>query len=253
MILAEIALILFLYMSCFFILAEILKNNSIVDTGWGIGFMLVTIWSFLTYAKPSSIQTLLTFLVLIWGSRLAFYILKRNKKEEDWRYKKWRAEWKFFHLRSFFQIFMLQGFLLFLIVFPVAVVNGQFPAEINALSYIGLVIWIIGFLFEVIGDAQLKKFITKKKSKNNQIMKEGLWRYTRHPNYFGEATLWWGIFLITFSASGNWLFIISPITITILVRFVSGVPMLEKKYKDNKEFQEYAKKTNALIPWFPSK
>jgi steroid 5-alpha reductase family enzyme len=120
---------------------------------------------------------------------------------------------------------------------------------LNWLSYLGLVIWLIGFYFEAMGDYQLKTFV-KNKANKGQLMTSGLYRYTRHPNYFGEATMWWGIFVIGLNATNSLWTIIGPITITILVRFVSGVPMLEKKYKDREDFKLYASKVNIFVPWF---
>jgi steroid 5-alpha reductase family enzyme len=119
----------------------------------------------------------------------------------------------------------------------------------NIVNSFGLFVWHVGFLFEVVGDRQLKSFVTNTENKG-RIMKSGLWKYTRHPNYFGEATLWWGIWLLTYGSEYFWLGLIGPITITILLRFVSGVPMAEMRYKDNAEFIEYAKKTPAFVPNF---
>ena len=113
----------------------------------------------------------------------------------------------------------------------------------------GILIWLFGICFEAIGDTQLKTFLSKEENKGH-IMKSGLWRFTRHPNYFGEATLWWGIWLITYGTDYFWFGLIGPLTITILLRFVSGVPLAEKRYTDNQEFIEYAKKTPVLIPNF---
>ncbi|MCL6571176.1 MAG: DUF1295 domain-containing protein [Bacillus sp. (in: Bacteria)] len=115
------------------------------------------------------------------------------------------------------------------------------------LDYIGLATWIVGFFFEVVGDHQLKKFTNKPENKG-KLMKYGLWKYTRHPNYFGEATMWWGIFLIALSSPNGWVAIISPMIITLLLLFVSGVPLLEKKYKDHPEFKAYANRTSKFIP-----
>ena len=181
-------------------------------------------------------------------------ILKRNLgKPEDFRYAAWRKDWgKWLIPRAFLQVFMLQGVIMLIIAYPIIMNNATTVASLGALEIIGLAIWIVGFTFEALGDKQLKDFIADKTNKGH-IMKKGLWKYTRHPNYFGEATMWWGIFIIAIPSSSGIVGIISPITITLMLLFVSGVPMLEKHYKDNKEFQEYSKVTSIFVPWFPGK
>ena len=120
------------------------------------------------------------------------------------------------------------------------------------LFVLGLVVFGTGFAFEAIGDRQLAVFLHNPAHKG-QIMSQGLWRYTRHPNYFGEATLWWGLYLIALSGGAPWWAIVSPVTITLLLLFVSGVPMLEKSMKDRPGYAEYAAKTSIFVPWFPKK
>jgi steroid 5-alpha reductase family enzyme len=246
------AMTVFLYMSIIFILAWIKKDNSIVDTAWGIGFVLVAVFSFFFESGFAARHILVVVLIFLWGTRLAAHIAIRNKgKGEDFRYAKWRRDWgKWFVVRSFFQIYMLQGLLLLIIAYPVILINHSKETGITTLDIAGVIAWLIGFFFESLGDYQLSKF--KKKAENKgKIMTQGLWRYTRHPNYFGETALWWGIFLIALSAKNGWTAIISPIVISFLLLKVSGITMLEKKYMGNKEFEEYAKKTSAFFPWLP--
>lgn len=243
---------IFIYMSVFFIVAQKIKNNSIVDIAWGLGFVLISIITYIYNGVFNIINLFPNILVVIWGLRLAFHIFKRNfKKEEDFRYAKWRKDWgRFFLIRSYLQIFILQGFFMFIISLPIIYNNSLNIKELSVINYFGIIVWIIGFLFEAVGDYQLKMFIKDVKNKNH-IMTKGLWKYTRHPNYFGESLLWWGMFLLVYQ--DNIYIIISPILITFLLLFVSGVPLLEKKYKDNPEFIEYSKKTNKFIPWFQKK
>ena len=245
-------ILIFIYFTAFFIIAQIIKNNSIVDIGWGLGFLLITIFTFFSSDIITSKSVLVSLLVLIWGSRLSYHILKRNwGKPEDFRYAKWRKEWgKWIFIRGFFQIFMLQGLLMLIIASPIILINHSRQTGLHWLDYLGAAIWIIGFLFESIGDYQLAQFIRKPENKG-EIMKYGLWRYTRHPNYFGEATMWWGIYMIGLSLPPGFWFIISPLTITLLLLYVSGVPMLEKKFADDPKFQEYARVTPKFFPWFP--
>jgi steroid 5-alpha reductase family enzyme len=155
------------------------------------------------------------------------------------------------YVKSFTHIFMLQGFLLLFIAYPLILVNVLPKAGFNILDAVGIAIWATGFFFEVAGDYQLSRFIKYEKKSKSDIMTKGLWRYSRHPNYFGEALLWWGIFLIVLSTPYGWAAIFSPIIIDYLLLKVSGVPLLEKRYKDNEKYQRYAQKTNKFVPWFP--
>lgn len=246
----EVALVLFLYFTAFFILCTLKSDNSLVDIAWGFGFVLA-VWFTLLRSPIQPLDIIIVLLVTVWGGRLGLHILSRKiGKPEDFRYQKWREEWDNFYLRSFFQIFILQGFLLYIIVYPsVKVISSDTP-YIGILTVLGVLVWLLGFAWEVIADWQLKNFL-KQRSSRNEIMKSGLWKYSRHPNYFGEALLWWGIFLIALEAVGGFLIILSPVLITVLVRYVSGVPLLEKRYADHEEYQEYADKTSIFIPWFP--
>jgi len=247
-------LAVFIYMTLLFLISMAKKDNSIADIGWGVGFILVAFLTFFLEPGFEVRHVLVTGLVLIWGIRLAVHILMRNKgKGEDFRYAKWRKEWgKYFVIRSFLQVFMLQGLMMLVISYQVILVNSSEKPGLNLLDILGLIVWLFGFLFETVGDFQLLKFKRKKENKG-KIMKSGLWRYTRHPNYFGEATMWWGIFLISLSVPLGWTAVVSPVVITFMLLRVSGVTMLEKKYKGNKEFEEYVRRTSAFIPWFPKK
>lgn len=248
------AICVFLYMSFIFALARIKKDNSIVDIAWGIGFIFVTVLTFFLEAGFMPRHILVSALILAWGARLATHIAVRNKgRGEDFRYAQWRKDWgKWFIIRSYFQIYVLQGFLLLVISFPVMLINHSDEQGLGFLDIIGLIIWLKGFFFEAVGDCQLSKFKRKPENKG-KIMTRGLWRYTRHPNYFGETAMWWGIFFIALSVRNGLTAIISPLVITFLLLRVSGVTMLEKKYVGNKEFAEYAKRTSAFFPWFSKK
>jgi len=241
-------------MALIFWLAWIKKDNSIVDIAWGIGFILLAILTFFLETAFVTRHVLVTALIFIWGTRLATHIALRNKgRGEDFRYAQWRKDWgKWFLIRSFFQIYMLQGFFLLIIAYPVMLINHSKEAGIVFLDILGLIIWMKGLFFEAGGDYQLAKFKTKSENKG-KIMTQGLWRYTRHPNYFGETAMWWGIFLIALSVKSGWTAIVSPLLITFLLLKVSGITMLEKKYVGNKDFEKYAKRTSAFFPWFPKK
>ncbi|OPL08794.1 MAG: steroid 5-alpha reductase [delta proteobacterium ML8_F1] len=250
----ESAFFLLGYFLLFFVIATLIRNNSIVDIAWGLGFVLVTLFAYFKGQHFSLAGTLTLVLVSFWGIRLSLHILRRNwKKPEDFRYAKWREEWgKWLLIRGFFQIFMLQGALMFLIVFPVLMIQAQATAGIGPLTLAGLILWLIGYYFEVMGDKQLRDFKSDPSNKG-RIIQSGLWRYTRHPNYFGEATMWWGIFLIALGATNSLLTLISPLLITYLLLYVSGVPLLEEKYKDREDFKAYARVTSKFFPLPPKK
>ena len=247
------ALCLFIYMSILFIIALIKKNNAIADIGYGGGFIVVSLVS-LIQNGGHIYATIPYLLVLLWGIRLAIRIGIRNHgKPEDFRYAAWRKEWKNFYLRSYLQIFMLQGLIIYVISAPVLMIN-LFPKTVNYWVFgLGILVWIVGYLFEVIGDYQLDEFL-KLPMKPSRYMQSGLWSLTRHPNYFGEATMWTGIFIISLGASMYGVYaVIGPILITFLLTKVSGIPMVEKRWKDDAEWKKYAKKTPAFIPRLNSK
>lgn len=248
------ALGVFSYMNIFFLIALAKKDNSIVDIGWGIGFILVSLMALNATQNFNTEALLITALVMIWGLRLAGYIARRNKgKAEDFRYKQWREEWgKNVVWRSWLQVFMLQGAVMFVVALPVMNIIATAQEELGLLEILGAAIWGLGFFFEAVGDYQMFRF-KKDPANKGKVMKYGLWRYTRHPNYFGEAVMWWGIFLISIDNGSALLNLVSPVLLTFLLLKVSGVTMLEKKYDDNPEYQEYIKQTSAFIPAPPKK
>ncbi len=250
------AICIFTFMCLMFVLALLKRDNSIVDIGWGIGFIIVTSATYFVYGDERFHQKLVSYLVIVWGLRLSIYIAIRNfGKPEDFRYANWRKEWgSNFFWRSFLQVFMLQGLIMFINTLPVIIINNDLAIfkSYKFLYPMGCVVWCVGFFFEALGDLQMYEF---KNYHHHQgaIMNRGLWKFTRHPNYFGEAVMWWGIFLIAIP-SGQWyLSVLAPLTITFLLLKVSGVTMLEKKYDGNDAYAKYKRTTNAFLPWFPKK
>jgi len=256
--LLDSALIIFLYMVAWFIIAQIIKNNGIVDIAWGLGFVAVATYFLISGDVDWNSRRIgLWAMIALWGLRLSSHIAYRNwGKPEDYRYQNFRKNWgKYPYFGAFFQVFMFQGLIMIIILAPVYVVYYHKPAADHfpiALQIMGFIIFLFGFLFEAIGDYQLLKFGQQPGNKGH-IIQSGLWKYTRHPNYFGEATLWWGIAVYALSTQNGWIGLIAPIIVTILVTKVSGVAMLERKYKDNPEFQAYAAKTPAFFPNFFNK
>lgn len=246
------ALLLFCFMCLVFLLALKGKDNSIVDIAYGLGFVLIGWSGFLVYGSTHPRQLLLLGLITVWGLRLAGHIAARkgNEQGEDPRYRQWRESWgATFVWRSFLQIFMLQGVVIYLVALPLLLVIRDAGVPLGWRDLFGVLIWGLGFFFETVGDRQLLQF-KRDPANRGRIMRNGLWRFTRHPNYFGEATLWWGIFLIALGAPLAWLAIISPLLIAFLLLKVSGIPMLEERYAGNPEFEAYKKRTNAFLPWF---
>ena len=247
---AILAATLFVYMSFWFVVSLLKKRNDVADVAWGLGFILVA-WTSYGISPDSGIRGLIVgILVTIWGTRLAWHIHRRNRgRPEDYRYQAWREAWgKWFYIRSYFQVYILQGVLLMVIATPIVLINGQTNNGLGLLDLLGALVWITGFIFESVGDAQLAQFI-KNPANKGKLMQSGLWAYTRHPNYFGEITQWWGIGLMALTVPLGWLGIIGPATITFLIVKVSGIPLLEKKMAANPEFAEYQNKVPMLIPF----
>ncbi len=235
---------IFLYMTLWYLGSLLLKDSSIADVAWGIGFIFIAFIT-LFWNQATFTEYLVTALVTLWGLRLSTYIIIRNRgKEEDFRYKKWREEWNYFYIRSYFQVFLFQGFLMLIFSLPVIFIN-LYSQSFHWFALVGTLIWLVGFYFESVGDYQKYQF----KQENEGLMTDGLWSLTRHPNYFGESTMWWGIWIIAATAPNGWMTIISPILLTYFLLKVSGVPLVEERYEGNPEWEEYKEETNKFIPW----
>ena len=247
-------LIIWGYMSLLFMLAVLRRDNSLADIGWGPGFVLVAVSVVMLQADFTARQLLVTSLIAVWGLRLSMRIFRRNwGKGEDFRYQRWRSQWRnHFFLRSYLQVFLLQGFFMWLISLPAIIVAANVEPGLNWLDFIGLAVWLTGFFFESVSDWQLDRFLADKENRG-KVLDSGLWRYSRHPNYFGEVAMWWGIFLISLSQPWGWAGIIGPVTITTLIVFVSGIPLLEKTMMKNAGYREYAQRTSVLFPLPPGK
>ena len=243
-------------MSCLFCIALCRKNNGIADIGYGGGFIVVIVSAVLVSSPISLAQGLFVIFPFVWGIRLATRIYFKNKnKPEDFRYKAWRDSWgSSFVVRSFFQIYMLQGLIIFLIALPILIALIYANSVLyESLFTGGVLLWLFGFFFESVGDYQLDKFIANSSNKG-KIMMSGLWKYTRHPNYFGESMMWFSIALCAISFTPlAFMGIISPLLITFLLLKVSGVPMLEKRWEGNDMWEQYKAKTSVFFPTIPKK
>ena len=243
-------------MFAIWLVSVIKRDASIVDVFWGLGFVLVAWLTFLQADGYLGRKILITLLTTLWGLRLAVHILIRDWGHgEDRRYQAWRAQYgpRFWWV-SLFTVFWLQGVLLWVISIVLQV--GQMsanPARLVILDFLGTIVWTVGFIFEAVADWQLYRFKTDPENKG-KVMKKGLWAYSRHPNYFGESLIWWGLFLITLATPGSFWTVISPVVITFLLLKVSGVTLLEKTIVDSRpEYREYIESTSSFIPRLPRK
>ena len=232
-----------------FLISRFLKRDDIVDFVWGLGFFTVVTVNLILVQAYNISTIIISFLAYIWSIRLMIYILVRLvKTDEDKRYQNLKNNWKS-PFKEFIFIYILKLFLLYVVSVPISLsfyLEGYYTIAIAS----GVILWAVGFFFEAVGDYQLSKFKKNKlkNGSNTNILKTGLWKYTRHPNYFGEFAMWWGIFLISISGLYSLIGIISPILLTHLIINVSGVKMLEKKYANNQEYQSYAKSTPSFFP-----
>jgi len=245
------------FMTAAFIVSWKLKRTDIVDIAWGPAFVVAAVASFLmnSYDLPIglNVQTLVTVLVILWAARLSYAMWGRIRNHsEDKRYQQLRRTWKGnLALNTYLRIFVVQGLLATVISIAVIHINTSLPTPLDTFAYGGLAIWLIGFLFEAVGDLQLKRFLANPKNKG-KLMTEGLWKYTRHPNYFGEATMWLGIFIIALSTPYGWVAVIAPVLIMYLLLFVSGVPLTEKSFESKPGWQAYKKRTSKFVPLPPN-
>jgi steroid 5-alpha reductase family enzyme len=247
--LAVIALGIFLWL-----VSLAVRDSSIVDIAWGPLLFIIGLTYYLGIAEPGSRAHLIVVLTGLWAVRLALHIGMRNLGHgEDFRYAAWRAQhpdtwW----IRSYFKVFLLQGVIAWIVAMPLYhSITKATPPGLGWWDYAGLAVFVFGFLFEAIGDEQLRRFKATPGSKD-RVLNTGLWKYTRHPNYFGEAVLWWGLGLMAVSTPGGWMGLVGPALITFLLLRVSGVAMLEKTLKHTKPaYADYIARTPAFFPGRP--
>jgi len=249
-------LIIFILVTLLWGLSVIIKNVSIIDLFWGMGFVIVNAIYVFNSGDLFTRKTLLLVLVSIWGLRLSIYLAWRNiGKGEDFRYQEFRRNFgpKRYWWFSYFQVFLLQGALIMLVSLPLLGVNSQTLSNgLIWLDYLGLIVFLIGFVFEAGGDFQLARFKQNPANKG-KVLKTGFWKYTRHPNYFGDSAVWWSFGLFSIAAGSYWP-LIGSLVMTLLIIKVSGVTLLEKSLNDTKpQYREYIQKTNSFLPWFPKK
>lgn len=252
----QASLIIWILVTILWIWSIIIRNVSIVDIFWGVGFVLVNAFYVFQSGELNDRKILLFILVTLWGLRLAIYLAMRNiGKGEDFRYQEFRRKYganRYWWI-SYFQTFILQGALIMIVSLPLLGISvSKQSGNLNILDFIGILVWLIGFAFEAGGDFQLAQFKKDKKNKG-KVLNTGFWKYTRHPNYFGDSAVWWAYALFSIAAGSYWQ-IIGSVIMTLLIIKVSGVALLEKTLNKTKpQYREYIEKTNSFFPWFPKK
>lgn len=231
-----------------------LKDASIVDLAWGPAFLVAAGASFVTAGGWLPRRALVLALVAVWAVRLAAHLAARNLGHgEDARYRRWREQhgprWWW---RSLFQVFLLQAGVAWAVSWPLHVAqSAAAPAGWTWWDAAGVVVFGIGFAFEAVADEQLRRFRRRPDSRG-RVLDTGLWRYSRHPNYFGEAVLWWGLFLFAAAVPGGWMTAASPALMTWLLLRVSGVTLLEQGLRQSRPgYADYEARTSAFVPWRP--
>ncbi len=232
-----------------------LRDVSIVDPAWGPAFVLVAAVAAVAGGGCLGRRWLLFGMTAVWGLRLGTYLLLRklHDRSEDRRYAAMRERrGAAFIPWSLVMIFGLQGLLVLIVSLPVQVAAGR-GGVLNAAVIPGVVLWLVGFAFESIGDEQLRRFKARSAS-HGQVMDRGLWRYTRHPNYFGDFCVWWGLWLVALTAGGTWWTFVGPVVMSLLLIRVSGAGLLEKDIGERRPgYTDYIRRTSGFFPRPPKK
>lgn len=252
--LATEAAVVLALVTALWVLSVALRDTSIVDVFWGSAFVIVAWTAYLLGDSSPDRGLLVALLVTIWGLRLTVYLARRNLgKGEDYRYAAMRRRhgerWP---LRSLVAVFWLQGALIWVVSLPVQVaMNDSTPAALGVLDWVGSAVWAVGLAFEALGDHQLARFKADPANRG-KVMDGGLWRYTRHPNYFGDFCVWWGVWLVALATGSAWWTVVGPVVMSTLLIRVSGAALLERTLVQRREgYADYIARTSAFFPWPP--
>lgn len=246
--LVEFSTLLLLYLSSMVALTCYKKDTSVGNFTWGGGVLLVTVYTFVRLSSFLLQQIIATTFIIAWAFRLIAYIYIRYTGNDP-RFISWKREGIKAFIINIFWIFG-QIIMIAIMSYPLQLINTyNNPRMLSIFDVLGILIWLCGYYWEAVSDQQLFNFRRNPLNKG-KILKTGLWHYSRHPNYFGESVMWIGIAFLALSIPFGWTAFIAPLTITFLLRFVTGVPLLENAMKDNPEYQQYKQKTNTFIPWF---
>ena len=240
-------------MTAVWLVSVVKRDAGIIDIFWGAGFVLLA-WEYRFLVGADGARAVLVpILVSLWGVRLSLHILRRSRgRGEDYRYREMRERWgSRFPWASLFVVFWLQALILWIVAMPLyQVQRSPVPPGLTAVDWAALAVFSFGFVFESVGDWQLSRFKADP-SNRGKLLTTGLWGLTRHPNYFGDAMVWWGLFLFAFGTEGSWWTILSPVLMTFLLMRVSGVRLLEVRLAKTKPgYEDYLARTNAFFPWF---
>ena len=242
------------FLSVVFCIAHYKKRYDLIDSAWGPTFLVIALALVARHGIINATSLIVTVMVFIWALRLASHVFVRfvRSSEEDRRYIELRKKWpkKYIAAQVFVRIYVVQALLATLISLPVIFILSNGSTNIH-LASIGMAVWLVGIVIESVADSQLKIFLSIPENRG-RLMTDGLWGYSRHPNYFGEVLLWWGIGIIGFTTVFMSLAFLGPVLLTLLILFVSGVPPAEKNSSKKPGWKEYASKTNVLIPWPPN-
>lgn len=242
-------------MTAFWLFSLARRDAGVADIAWGLVFVAIA-WASYAAGEGSDGMLLAALLTSVWGLRLAFHIGRRNlgEAEEDRRYARMRKKRPgIFWLWSYVMVFLLQGVLALLVSMALTSLGSAEPGSIGFVCWIGVAVFAIGLACEAIGDAQLTAFRRDPTTKG-QVMDRGLWKYTRHPNYFGDATVWWGLWLVAVGAGAAWWTFLGPLLMSYLIVNVSGVKLLEADMAERRPgYREYMERTSAFVPLPPKK
>ncbi len=247
-------LLALVFMGSAFLLSLYTRTNTVVDIFWGLGYILIAWYTLVSTGVYLPRHILVTTLVTLWGIRLSSYMLYRNwGTGEDPRYAELAKDWGTWTLlQSFLKVFMLQGALLWLVSVSIIAINSSLTAgSFRPFDFVAVLIWCIGFGLEVISDWQLHRFLSDELNKG-KVLDWGIWRYTRHPNYFGELLMWWSIWLLALPVGSGGITLLSPLTITVII-WLFSIPITENHMAANPAYEDYKKRTSTLIPWTPKK
>lgn len=238
-------------MLCAWVASVLLRDAGVADVAWGLAFVAISVVALGVGDGDEERSLLVLILVAVWGVRLAAHIAER-RDGEDRRYAEMRERHENFALRSLWSVFGTQALIAFVISLPIQVVaTDASPADLGVLAWAGATIATFGILFEAVADAQLRAF-SKDASNKGEVMDRGLWRYSRHPNYFGETCVWWGIYITALETGSAWWTAIGPVLLTFLLLRVSGVSLTEKSIGSRRPgYAEYVRRTSAFVPLPP--
>lgn len=245
------ALFLAFYETAWFVAGLALERNDVADVAWGFGPVLLA-WWLAVYARSLWVVPM-AVLVSAWGIRVSLRAARRDfapGRGEGRRYHEWRMTWRYFRLRSFFQVYLLQALLLLLVSAPIVVFAAAPGQGDLVLSVLGAAIFSAGFAFETVADRQLDDFLAEKDN-HGHVMDRGLWAWSRHPDYFGESVMWWGLGVIALGVPLGWIGLVGPVTLTALLLFAPGIPRADEQHAGEPEWEAYKARTSAFVPLPP--